>query len=444
MSQDRDSGLQGNDFGRWAAKRIEEELGGKLLNRRQSNLLELGGKVGVVKSAGLRTIYVGITKKMLPKLDFALIVLEVRPDHFEVYRVSRKDLEAQKREPAGYSRETQWFIKRNAAKKHGALVTSFSKVPSRAYWVTTQWPHRQGTPKDAPREGVYLPDDRKEAGADIRPGDLVVVYESKGGRDLVRKDVSGKKETVKHHVGREGVVSILRITSRLYADDESEEQEYSDGTKIWWKWYADTEPYFSSGFLPRQELNVLLGYKIDNALRGFGDKHSGLKKIDRDTFLKIEEAFRCAGAFPGLKPERPTGKPHGGGKGEESDLHRSIKEVIANDPAGVLREPGLRTIKMEYPFPSADKADVLLEDGQGRVVGLEVELAVGDNDLAGILQAIKYRFMGALMEGRRYSDSRSILVATSISAKAREYCQAYEVEWVEIEPGSFRIKERGR
>ena len=93
---------------------------------------------------------------------------------------------------------------------------------------------------------------------------------------------------------------------------------------------------------------------------------------------------------------------------------------------------------MEYEFPTGDSADVLLEDGFGRVVGLEVEPAVGDRDLPGILQAIKYRYMGALMKNKRFADSRSILVATDISSLARKICAAYEVECFEIDPKTMK------
>jgi len=133
---------------------------------------------------------------------------------------------------------------------------------------------------------------------------------------------------------------------------------------------------------------------------------------------------------------RTTGA--GGGTGAEGPLHKLIKEAIAADPVAVLGEPGLKTIQMEYPFPTGDRADVMLEDSAGRIIGLEVEPAVGDDDLPGILQAIKYRYMGALMRNKRVSDSRSFLVANHISAGARRICEAYQVECFEVDPAKLK------
>lgn len=87
---------------------------------------------------------------------------------------------------------------------------------------------------------------------------------------------------------------------------------------------------------------------------------------------------------------------------------------------------------MEFPFDSGDRADVVLEDSAGRVVGCEIELAVDLNDLAGILQAIKYRYMLELVMQREPGDSRALLVAYAISPEAAALCVKYNVQCVTV------------
>ena len=75
------------------------------------------------------------------------------------------------------------------------------------YWLTAHWPPLQEWAK--PPLGVYLADGRQEAGQDLRPGDLVFVYQAKTGKP--RKD--GKP----YRLGREAVVFLVRATTGINA-----------------------------------------------------------------------------------------------------------------------------------------------------------------------------------------------------------------------------------
>lgn len=70
-----------------------------------------------------------------------------------------------------------------------------------------------------------------------------------------------------------------------------------------------------------------------------------------------------------------------------------MKEYVAANPTDVLHEEGVRHLFTEYPFCTNDQADVVLEDEFGRVIGVEVEVAIDENNIAGLLQAIKYRYI---------------------------------------------------
>lgn len=433
-TQDRNTGATANDWGQKIARQAAQLLGLPLPSG-NSNEIQLTDGPCVIKSAHAKTAYVGITKTMLPRLNSALVILQ-SPDNdetYDIFKLNKEFLSTANITPGGKSQETQVFYKARIIREQCPRIKSFISSElddKRNYWVTTQWPHRTDQDINSPRTGVYLPDGREAAGADLRPGDLVAVYEAKTGRSLIRKSLSGEQEVIDCHEGRQGIVALIKITSELCSSDETPSQKYTDGSEIWWRWYADAEPYSSSGFLPRVELNRALGYALGNPLKGFGDLHSGLKKITRDQFNQISAQYHAYGVSPDVEDMVKGSAKRGGhawGRGE-SDIHKNLKEMVAAAPDKVLGEPGLRTQQMEFPFPTNDRADIILWDASGKIIGVEIEPAVEDDQPEGILQAIKYRFMAALMFNKRYEDSRSILIAHKISPKAQSVCRLYGVE----------------
>jgi len=115
-------------------------------------------------------------------------------------------------------------------------------------------------------------------------------------------------------------------------------------------------------------------------------------------------------------------------EGQESEEHLTLKNFVASNPSEVLGELGLITIRVEYPFPSGDRADIVLKDANGRTIGAEVEINVNNTLLAGVLQAIKYRYMLAVMEERKNFETRAFLIAKSISKDVISLCEKYDVE----------------
>ncbi|MCG2710905.1 MAG: hypothetical protein L6416_01010 [Candidatus Omnitrophica bacterium] len=68
----------------------------------------------------------------------------------------------------------------------------------------------------------------------------------------------------------------------------------------------------------------------------------------------------------------------------------------------MLNEEGLITIGKEYPFPTNDRADIVLKDKYGRIIGVEIEVEVNDDENAGPIQAIKYRTDKSITNLRRF------------------------------------------
>lgn len=299
------------------------------------------------------------------------------------------------------------------------------------YWLTTHWPHRKGDPENNP--DIWLPDGRQQPGAEISIGDLVLIYESKTARTLLRKRPDGSEIRVHSELGNEGVICIGRVIAPLIAEaDTNLRQKYADGTKIWWRWHAAAEVVSRSGFVARHELAVILGYKPTFPFRGFGEQQSGLKRITEETFKTIVERFNQA--QPIKLPEHPISPDvlARWGNGEESETHRKLKEFVASDPAKALNEQGLCTLAMEYGFASKDRADIVLLDQYNRIVAVEIEPEVNASDEVGALQAIKYRYMLEWCTNRSRGDSRAILIAHKIHPAIRKKCAEYGVECCEL------------
>jgi len=304
------------------------------------------------------------------------------------------------------------------------------------YWMTTHWPPNEGVDleKHVPK-GVWLPDGREEAGADIQIGDRILIYESKTGRSEI-KNIKGQKVVVRPAQGKEGIVEIAEVTGDLEALGDSEPSKYTSGDDIWWRWYADTEPVTMNGFLPRLKVNEILHFEPNYPLHGFGDLHSGRKKLTERQYIELVDEFK---KHPRKKDFTQSGDRKGhwapDDQGGESEEHKKLKELVASDPSKILGEKELKTFGVEYGFSSNDRAAIILEDGEGRLIGTEIELSViSGDDVAGILQAIKYRYMVALTEGRRNFETRAFLIAHSISEKMKALCEQYDVEWFEVDP----------
>ena len=294
------------------------------------------------------------------------------------------------------------------------------------YWITTHWPPEID---EQPYVGIFLYDGSQQVGTDIKVGDRVWIYQSKTGRRIVREKPDGSKYKNKRKEGKEGVVALMEVVSELHESREKPEK-YENGTERWWRWKADTRLINQSGFVPRIELNKIMNYKSNFHYRGFGDNHSGLKKISSDIHEKILQSFNKNQPSE-TKPV--TKKPiyynkKGHGKGGEGPDHKKLKLDVAKNPEQLLGEKGLSLIKIEYPFITGDRIDILLRDSENRYVAVEIEVTVDLDDISGVLQAIKYSRMCAVECRRKFEEVRAFLVAHNISDDVKELCQKYDIE----------------
>jgi hypothetical protein len=283
---------------------------------------------------------------------------------------------------------------------------------------------------------VHLPDGKEKAGVDLAKGDNVLIYESGTGRSERVKKVNGEEVILHRGGGRRGIYAIAELTGGLKAVSSAIPSQYTDGTTIWWRWRAMAKPLTTNGFIPLAEVNRVLHLSPNYNLRAFGDYKSGLKKIEPDQFFELRDIFLQNPRVPKsvIKPKSHPGRIVHRGEEVESESHLRLKQFVAANPSLAIGETGLKTVAVEYDkFGTGDRADIVLEDAYGRMIGLEVEVSVDNTQYEGLLQAIKYRYMLAPLFARLNYETRAFLVAHSIIQDVRELCDRYEVEYFIID-----------
>lgn len=298
------------------------------------------------------------------------------------------------------------------------------------YWLTTHWPPEVDQLEPFANTGAWVSDGKQVVLQEMRPGDLLFIYESMTGKSIVRTRPDGMEYQTARKKGRQGVVALVEITSLPANVPGKPPDRYSDGTQTWWRCKAEGRAINTNGFVNREALARILGHSTKYAFRGYGDRNSGLKRLPFEAFDQIRTAFVKAGEDPKkvLERRRSTGR----GTGGEGPLHRSLKNFIAANPEVALNESGLRTIHVEYPFETGDRIDVVLKDRNGRIVTVEVEVDCDDREVCGPLQCMKYRALIAYLLERQVSEVRTILAARSITPNIRNRCSKYAVETSEI------------
>ncbi len=296
-----------------------------------------------------------------------------------------------------------------------------------SYWITTHWPRREDESIDEPHSGVWVQDGKQHLIDRVAPGDLVFIYESRSGPAALREYVDGTTRRIACRQGREGIVALVEVTDRAFQPEDSRPERYDDGTTLWWRYCAPTRSANSSGFLSRIEVAALLAYSERYVFRGFGDEHSGLKKITEETFNRIRDAFIASSQTDEQDriSRASTGRFGGGGEGPE---HLALKRRIAENPAGVLNEPGLTLWNEEWLLPTMDRIDVVLKDSLDRFVAVEVEVDCDATELPGPLQCMKYRAMLSYFFERPIEEVRCMLAAHSIHSDVQRRCGRHSIE----------------
>jgi len=289
------------------------------------------------------------------------------------------------------------------------------------YWLTSHRPPYRDEPADRIEPGVWLREGREAAGAELAEHDLVFIYQPMSGRILLEKQADGSTRRRHCRKGRMGIIAVGRVDANIAPRGDPAPERYADGSKIWWRWRAPVTLLNRSGFVHRAAINPILEYPDNYNLRRLS-----LKKLTDSQFNQLLSLYRDS--VPNEQRDAGSAR-HGYG---ESQAHLDLKQYVAANPSVVLGEPDVQLVQVERPFPTGDRADIVLRDRAGTIIGLEIEIDVLPSDLTGALQAIKYRRMLEMAAGVRHGDSRAILVAHTIAAEVRALCANYEVECFEV------------
>lgn len=134
----------------------------------------------------------------------------------------------------------------------------------------------------------------------------------------------------------------------------------------------------------------------------------------------------------------------GGWGGGEGDVHKQIKEIVYKHPDTALAELNsgpYQSVAMEYVLPTGDRIDVVLIDGSGNMLLVEVKPVLIQDDRAPFAQAAKYRLLWHILRDRPMNEIRCLVVAPDISASPwKRMRDAHAVECLSVSLDSGRRK----
>jgi len=133
--QDDETGREGAEGGRTVAWCIAEKLGLEIPHPYQSNEFRDGKTVGVIKSARLKNNSIKIPKGLYSRAVKGLIAIEVSKDIFDVYELTKAEMDATSPKPPGA--DTQWGFQAN---RLVAGRKPFARVRLIEHRIELYWP----------------------------------------------------------------------------------------------------------------------------------------------------------------------------------------------------------------------------------------------------------------------------------------------------------------
>lgn len=148
-------------------------------------------------------------------------------------------------------------------------------------WLTTHYPHPY---KDDLPWHIYLQRDSKNAVDGISKGDQVFFYEYKYQKPL--------KDGTEYPLGKVGIVRVAFVSGQMYSHDgKTALVQYADGSIGDWHWGVPTDNPDVNGFVCRQEVLEILGYKPRGYLRGF-NAGTGVIQLKNEQAEKLLKLFK--------------------------------------------------------------------------------------------------------------------------------------------------------
>jgi hypothetical protein len=123
MAQDRASGAAANEWGRVTARAIASKIGA-VIKSGTSNEATLNGEKVVIKCAASATDSVGVTFKMLDRLDSIIGAFQLDDKSFELWSLSPEKFHQEMRDTRskGSSAGKVGIVRRDVFEKSGMLL----------------------------------------------------------------------------------------------------------------------------------------------------------------------------------------------------------------------------------------------------------------------------------------------------------------------------------
>lgn len=123
MTQDQASGAAANEWGRVTARAIASKIGA-VMTGQTSNEATLDGKKVVIKCAASATDSVGVTFKMLGRLDYIIGAFQLDDESFELWSLSSEKFRREMRDTRsrGSAAGKVGIVRRDFFEKNGRLL----------------------------------------------------------------------------------------------------------------------------------------------------------------------------------------------------------------------------------------------------------------------------------------------------------------------------------
>lgn len=302
----------------------------------------------------------------------------------------------------------------------------------RRYWLSAHWPPEHGT---QPRFDIWVQDGHDDVARECAVGDIVAIYQGQSGPVRLEKRPDGRTYKLRRERGKGGIIGFSKVVRPLFEEPDSRREEYADGSSRWWRWHAVCEAINTEGFLDREAVNAVIGYEPGFNFHGF-NAGRGIKELTEAQYNQLLDAFnensisRAGDRPPGKNQRTPHVNKYPRGEGPD---HKALKQYVYENPSSVFPGVKFKRKKVEFPFHhTGDRIDVLLIDTDSRPYAIEIEVDVADDEIAGLLQAIKYKHMFAALRKRTYEEVRAVLVAYCISDEMKKMCGTYGITTIEI------------
>ena len=125
MPQNRESGARANEYGRETAKEIAKKIGAKSISK-ISNEFELQGRKITIRCAKHSNDSLGVTYKMLERIDAIFAALEQENGKYELYEISPSMFKKNMRETKskGAAAGKVGLVRKNVFINEGKFVCS--------------------------------------------------------------------------------------------------------------------------------------------------------------------------------------------------------------------------------------------------------------------------------------------------------------------------------